>query len=260
MAAALFVPFAHCGPHASSDSGMLNVFLRSTYGPAANTGSPWGKETGRERLSKIEKSVCAHRKIKLHDGRHDLLAVCTTYRDAPHANSGEIDLYVLSPRNGKLVVDASSLHESSGNFGNPGSVSFLKLGPETYGFLIAVTWYGYGEADSFQTLMAQKGKTIVDVASFDGALENLLDHENTSTAELKAEKISMKFDLSIKRDTVAAGFYPLRVLEHGIECGRVISRTWRLAFDPVSWSYRLPPALSRDGCTQSTKQTPEKHQ
>ncbi|MEA9557539.1 hypothetical protein VC273_17030 [Xanthomonas nasturtii] len=231
----------------------LDGFLRTRYGAKAGLAAQWSGEADG---FKADSQVCAEQPVVVGEQVQQLLAVCHSLSDGGHGNPGLIDFFVLRSDGDSFKVVAEKLSDTFGSDGNPGSVDVLRLGSDFYGFIVHSFWMGQGLMLESQDLVVPGPKGLVGAGSLRAHIDNSggLDCDDQARepdqtqAQCMAEAFDVDFTLDVDSSNAQARIWPLRIHEHGSDCGQTLDTTHVFALDPKTWTYPFPNALQREGC------------
>jgi hypothetical protein len=232
--------------------------LRETYGEAATLQGEWPAKSGArsgDEIAPTSRTVCADSGADTLGPRR--IAVCTSFADAGHAQSGEVDLFLmLDPRGGERQarIGAYERGVQTGSWGSPGDVTFQEIGPGRVAFALAsgystmgwstghVSLYytenGHSESDKFENLLS-----IATDLSNGGACDPDEDRG------CRARAIDLTCTLRFDRSRIEAGRYAVSIAVSGTRGARKVARTIPVPFD--AGRYRIDAAtLQRDGCDE----------
>ncbi|WP_338339342.1 hypothetical protein [Xanthomonas euvesicatoria] len=231
----------------------LDGFLRTRYGGKAGLAAQWSGEADG---FKADSAVCAEQPVVVGDQVQQLLAVCHSLSDAGHGNPGLIDFFVLRGAGDGFKVVAERLADGYGSAGQPGSVDVLRLGSDFYGFAVHSFWMGQGLILESQDLVVPGPKGLVNAGSLRAHIDNsgalACDDDarepDQTQAQCLAEAFDVDFALEVDNSAPQARTWPLRIREHGSDCGVALDKTHVFALDTKTWTYPFPNALQREGC------------
>lgn len=232
--------------------------LRETYGEPATLQGEWPATSGarsEDEIAPTARTVCADSGAGTLGPRR--IAVCTSFADAGHAQSGEVDLFLLlDPRGGetRARIGARERGVQTGGWGSPGEVTFQEIGPGRIAFALSsgysnmgwstghVSLYdtenGHAESDKFENVLS-----IATELSNGGACDPDEDRG------CRAREIDLTCALRFDRNRIDAGRYAVSIAVSGTRGGRKVARTIPVPFD--AGRYRIDAAtLQRDGCDE----------
>jgi hypothetical protein len=227
--------------------------LRTRYGAKAGLATQWSGEADG---FKADSQVCAEQPVVVGEQVQQLLAVCHNLSDGGHGNPGLIDFFVLRGDGDGFKVVAEKLSDTFGSDGNPGSVDVLRLGSDFYGFAVHSFWMGQGLMLQSQDLVVPGPKGLVNAGSLRAHIDNsgalacddAAREPDQTQAQCLAGAFDVDFALDVDNSRPQARTWPLRVHEHGSDCGVALDKTHVFALDPKTWTYPFPNALQREGC------------
>ncbi|MEA5123669.1 hypothetical protein [Xanthomonas floridensis] len=236
-----------------SRTARLEAFVRTRYGATAGLATAWSGEADG---FKADSQVCAEQPVVVGEQVQQLLAVCHRLSDGGHGNPGLIDFFVLRSDGDSFKVVAEKLSETFGSDGNPGSVEVLRLGSDFYGFIVHSFWMGQGLVLESQDLVVPGPKGVVNAGSLRAHIDNsgalACDDDAREPEQTReqclADAFDVDFTLDVDSSNAQARTWPLRIHEHGSDCGQTLDTTHVFALDTKRWSYPFPNALQREGC------------
>ncbi|MBB3835734.1 hypothetical protein FHR55_003994 [Xanthomonas arboricola] len=231
----------------------LDGFLRTRYGAKAGLAAQWSGEADG---FKADSQVCAEQPVVVGDQVQQLLAVCHSLSDGGHGNPGLIDFFVLRGDGDGFKVVVERLADGYGSDGQPGSVDILRLGSDFYGFAVHSFWMGQGLMLESQDLVVPGPKGLVNAGSLRAHIDNsgalACDDDAREPEQTQAQCLAEAFDvdvaLEVDNSKPQARTWPLRIHEHGSDCGIALDKTHVFALDTKTWTYPFPNALQREGC------------
>lgn len=232
--------------------------LRETYGEPATLTGEWPATSGarsEDEIAPTSRTVCADSGAEAFGPRR--IAVCTSFADAGHAQSGEVDLFLLlDPRGGetRARIGARERGVQTGSWGSPGDVTFQEIGPGRVAFALASGYSNMGWSTGNIVLYhAENGHAESD--RFERVLSIATDLSNGGACdpdedrECRAREIDLTCALRFDRSRIDAGRYAVSIAVSGTRGGRQVARTIPVPFD--AGRYRIDAAtLQRDGCDE----------
>ncbi|MGH8028995.1 MAG: hypothetical protein ACREO3_03570 [Arenimonas sp.] len=231
-----------------NEDAPIGPYLVGIYGPTA---TPKGTWTDGADDARMERSVCAFGPMAGDTLGRRLLAVCATPLDAGHATPGLIDFHELKPAPDGWHPVEIARDQEFGNDGNPGTVSLVRLGRNRGGFVVEETWIGQGFVLGSRSLLEFRGGTLATLATLRTDLDNQGTLDCDDAGACNGDLVSLQFDQHLDASEIDADAYPLRVHEHGTECGQAVDRQHRFAFEAGTGRYSIPPALMREDCLRN---------
>lgn len=232
--------------------------LRETYGEASTLTGEWPATSGarsEDEIAPTARSVCADSGAEAFGPRR--IAVCTSFADAGHAQSGEVDLFLLlDPRGGetRARIGARERGVQTGSWGSPGDVTFQEIGPGRVAFALASGYSNMGwSTGNLSLYYTENGHAESD--RFERVLSIATDLSNGGACDpdedsgCRARAIDLTCALRFDRTRVDAGRYAVSIAVSGTRGGRKVARTIPVPFD--AGRYRIDAAtLQRDGCDE----------
>lgn len=234
-----------------SDAEALRL-LREVYREKATLKGEWpASATARNEheIPPTSRTVCADSGAADPGPRR--IAVCTSFADAGHAQSGEVDLLLLLDPRGKQTqarIGASERGVQTGGWGTPGDVGFFEVGPGRVAFALdsAFTNMGwtvsnrslyYAESDRFESLL-----TVGTGRDNGGACDPDEDRA--------CKRKSVALDCKLVANRSGGGkFYPLDLVVTGERAGKPVKRT--IAIPYRDGAYQPSAALlQKEGCDE----------
>jgi len=245
-------------------------FLQARYGDRARLEGAWQdqwEDTEVDAQRPVTREVCAREPVH-RDGRaRTLLAVCQRLEDAASVEPGRIDLYALQVgEDARVPKDTSGLEQlmaleapfriiaqrlqaQYGQWGAPGTVGIVGLGPQRDAFIITHPWARRGATRITRSYVAMHGDYLREVASYRDHLDN--DRRQDCDAERSGcedARYNIDFSTQLGSDEAVDGFWPLIVRGTGQDCAGPFQEYHRLIFDPTLRAYAVPDSLQREGC------------
>ncbi len=227
--------------------------LRDVYREKATLTGEWpassaaGKE---DEAAPTSRTVCADSGAQNPGPRR--IAVCTSFADAGHAQSGEVDLFVLLDPRGtdqQARIGASERGIASGGWGTPGDVRFFEIGPGRAAFALSSGFSNMGWSTGNVSLYHAENDRFVRLLTVSTDLSNTGACDPDEDRSCRAKSISLECTLRADTARYEHGFYGLVVDVKGERGGKKVARSIPI---PVSGgTYRAPEeALRRDGCDE----------
>lgn len=194
--------------------------------------------------------VCAHHVARHRTALRRLIAICTIVDGGGHPEPGLVDVYLLDETASATHIVAETKGLAFGTFGIPGEVQVVRLGNRIHGLRVDWRDAGMGHALRYQSIVLPRGRSFVvamtSLAShrFDGSGHCRVD----DSAGCEQARIDMRFDARIDDSVPSRSHYPIRILEHGLDCGRRIDRRHLLRFDVRTGIYPADASLEREEC------------
>jgi hypothetical protein len=227
--------------------------LRETYGEPATLQGEWPAKSGarsEDEIAPTARSVCADSGADTFGPRR--IAVCTAFADAGHAQSGEVDLFLLlDPRGGqtRARIGAQERGVQTGGWGSPGEVTFQEIGPGRIAFALSSGYANMGWSTGNVSLYHAENDRFERVLSIATELSNGGVCDPDEDRECRVRAIDLTCTLRFDRSRIDAGHYAASIAVSGTRGGRKIARTIPVPFD--AGRYRIDDAtLQRDGCDQ----------
>lgn len=180
------------------------------------------------------------------------VAVCTSFQDAGHGESGIVDLWLLlDPRapDERVRVGASQRDIASGGWGSPGEVGFIEIGPGRIAFAIDDGFTQMGWSTSRVSLYHAESDRFEKVLSVATHLSNSGVCDPEDNPECRAESISLDCRLRANASQYANGHYAFALDVSGERGGHRIERSIVIPYR--NGGYRISEAiLKRDGCDE----------
>lgn len=227
--------------------------LREVYREKATLKGEWpaSAASGREgEIAPASRTVCADSGAA--DAGPRRIAVCTSFADAGHAQSGEVDLFlILDPRGAKTQarIGASERGVQTGGWGTPGDVSFFRIGPGRTAFALSSGFNNMGWSTGNVSLYHAESDRFARMLTVSTDLSNTGACDPDEDRACQAKSIALECTLRADTGRYDHGFYGLVVDVKGERGGRKVARSIPI---PVSGGvYRVPvEALRRDGCDE----------
>lgn len=227
--------------------------LRETYGEPATLQGEWpAKSDARDadEIAPTARTVCADSGAETFGPRR--IAVCTSFADAGHAQSGEVDLFLLlDPRGGqtRARIGAQTRGVQTGSWGSPGEVTFREIGPGRITFALSSGYANMGWSTGNVLLYHAESDRFERVLSIATELSNGGVCDPDEDRGCRARAIDLTCTLRFDRSRIEGGRYAVSIAVSGTRGGRKIARTIPVPFD--AGRYRIDDAtLQRDGCDQ----------
>lgn len=227
--------------------------LRETYGEPATLQGEWTATPGarsEDEIAPTARTVCADSGAEAFGPRR--IAVCTSFADAGHAQSGEVDLFLLlDPRGGetRARIGAQERGVQTGGWGSPGEVTFQEIGPGRIAFALASGYSNMGWSTGNVSLYHAESDKFDNVLSIATELSNGGACDPDEDRGCRAGEIDLTCALRFDRNRIDAGRYAVSIAVSGTRGGRKIARTIPVPFD--AGRYRIDAAtLQRDGCDE----------
>lgn len=232
--------------------------LRETYGEPVTLQGEWPAKSGArdaDAMASVSRSVCADSGAEGFGPRR--IAVCTAFADAGHAQSGEVDLFLLlDPRGGqtRARIGAQERGVQTGGWGSPGEVTFQDIGPGRIAFALSSGYANMGWSTGNVALYyLENGHAEND--RFERVLSLATELSNGGVCDpdedrgCRARAIDLSCTLRFDRSRIEDGRYAASIAVSGTRGGRKIARIIPVPFD--AGRYRIDDAtLQRDACDQ----------
>jgi hypothetical protein len=180
------------------------------------------------------------------------IAVCTSFADAGHAQSGEVDLFLLlDPRGAetRARIGASERGIASGGWGTPGKVDFFEIGPGRDAFALTSGYANMGWATESVSLHHAESDRFLHMLTVSTHLSNTGACDPDEDRTCRKASISLDCALRADKKRYHHGFYDLVVSVTGERAGKKVARS--IPVPLASGVYRAPAeALRRDGCDE----------
>lgn len=195
----------------------------------------------REDGLEAQAEVCLRHEFDDHGERAAWVAVCGQVLEAPHAEPGWIDLFVMRGPRDSLKVVADTFHLESGSFGKPGGVSLVRLGAGRWGFVLTSQFTGMGEIIESESWFAPQSAGMREVVSTQtySSNEGALPCEEDSLG-CRWERRWLRIDSSNR----GSDRFPIQLVDSLRSQGKVIARQQNVGFRADSGRYELPEPLS----------------
>jgi hypothetical protein len=232
---------------AVGEGASLVSFLRDTYGPAATLAGEWPEKIGDFDYTS---RVCLDRATQHHLVDARWVAVCSTNLNHAHGMQGSIAFYVLEAESMTPVAEMRGLE--SGSHGRPGVVDWLDLGG-LGAFRVSSRWQGQGYDITSITLVGSSKGELGEIATWNSSFT----FQGTCAESTCPDALEYKVAAEVVKRPIDAGLHDaplahLRFHEQGIDCGRPVESTHKVAFDHEAGRYPVPAVLARNACTTST--------
>jgi len=229
----------------------LEWFLRLRYGRGASMKHHWvASDSVHGNTYDLDRWVCANQPTSRGNKNRRLVAVCTRIDGAGHPEPGRIDAYLLEETDARVRVLAEGQGLEFGAFGVPGKARVVRLGKETHGLRVDWSDAGMGWDQRYTSIVVPRNRTFVvamtvlSALHYDGSGHCTIDDNDGC----ERARIDVAFNLSIDQRVPGKLHYPIRIYEHGRDCGRSINRHHLLQFDAGTGTYPVDDSLLRDTC------------
>lgn len=226
--------------------------LREVYREKATLKGEWpaSATAGREdEIAPSSRTICADSGAT-HSGPRRI-AVCTSFADAGHAQSGEIDLFLLLDPRGKQKqarIGASERGVQTGGWGTPGDVSFFEVGPGRVAFALDSAFTNMGWTVSSRSLYYAESDRFESLLTVGTGRDNggVCDPDEDRACKRK----SVALDCTLVANRSGGGkFHPLDLVVTGERAGKPVKRT--IAIPYRDGAYQPSPALlQKEGCDE----------
>lgn len=227
--------------------------LRETYGEPATLQGEWPAKSGarsEDEIAPTARTVCADSGADTLGPRR--IAVCTSFANAGHAQSGEVDLFLMLDPRGEQTrarIGAQERGVQTGGWGSPGEVTFQEIGPGRVAFALSSGYSNMGWSTGNVSLYHAERDKFENVLSIATELSNGGACDPDEDRGCRAREIDLTCALRFDRNRVDAGHYAVSIAVSGTRGGRKIARTIPAPFD--AGRYRIDAAtLQRDGCDE----------
>lgn len=195
----------------------------------------------REDGLEAQAEVCLRQEFDDHGLRAAWVAVCGQVLEAPHAEPGWIDLFVMQGPKDSLKVEVDTFHLESGSFGKPGGVSLVRLGAARWGFVLTSQFTGMGEIIESESWFAPQQARLQEVVSSQtySSNEGALPCEEDSLG-CRWERRWLRIDSSNR----GLDRFPMELVDSLRAQGKFFTRRQRVEFHADSGRYVLPEPLS----------------
>ncbi|NOT88475.1 MAG: hypothetical protein HOP03_09850 [Lysobacter sp.] len=235
-----------------SDAEVLRL-LREVYREKATLQGDWPAAAianDSEEIAPTSRKVCADSGAGSTGPRR--VAVCTSFADGGHAQSGEVDLFLmLDPRGAQTQarIGASERGIESGGWGTPGEVRFFEIGPGRAAFVLTSGYANMGWATENVSLHHAESDRFVKMLTVSTHLSNTGACDPAEDRTCRKQSISLDCTLRTDKHRYHHGFYDLVVKVTGERGGKKVARSIPIPF--ANGVYRAPAeALRRDGCDE----------
>ena len=227
--------------------------LREFYREKATLQGDWpavSTANDTEESAPTSRTVCADSGAQSPGPRR--IAICTSFADAGHAQSGEVDLFLLlDPRGAetRARIGASERGITSGGWGTPGKVDFFEIGPGRAAFALTSGYANMGWATESVSLHHAESDRFVHMLTVSTHLSNTAACDPDEDRTCRKTSISLDCALRADKKRYHHGFYDLVVSVTGERGGKKVARSIPVPF--ASGVYHAPAeALRRDGCDE----------
>lgn len=227
--------------------------LREFYREKATLQGDWpavSTANDTEESAPTSRTVCADSGAQSPGPRR--IAICTSFADAGHAQSGEVDLFLLlDPRGAetRARIGASERGITSGGWGTPGKVDFFEIGPGRAAFALTSGYANMGWATESVSLHHAESDRFVHMLTVSTHLSNTGACDPDEDRTCRKTSISLDCALRADKKRYHHGFYDLVVSVTGERGGKKVARSIPVPF--ASGVYHAPAeALRRDGCDE----------
>ena len=227
--------------------------LRDVYREKVTLQGDWpavSTANDNEESAPTSRTVCADSGAQSPGPRR--IAVCTSFADAGHAQSGEVDLFLLlDPRGAETQarIGASERGITSGGWGTPGKVEFFEIGPGRAAFALTSGYANMGWATESISLHHAENDRFVHMLTVSTHLSNTGACDPDEDRTCRKRSISLDCALRTDKNRYHHGVYDLVVSVTGERGGKKVARSIPVPF--AGDVYRAPAeALRRDGCDE----------
>ena len=226
--------------------------LREVYREKATLKGEWPASAAvgrKDEIAPSSRTVCADSGAANSGPRR--IAVCTSFADAGHAQSGEVDLFLLLDPRGKQTqarIGASERGVQTGGWGTPGDVGFFEVGPGRIAFALDSAFTNMGWTVSNRSLYHAESDR------FESLLTVGTGRDNTGVCDPDEDRAcrrkSVALDCRLVANRSGGGkFHPLDLVVTGERAGKPVKRT--IAIPYRNGAYQASPALlQKEGCDE----------
>ncbi len=233
-----------------SDAEALRL-LREIYREKATLKGDWSASTiarSEDEIAPTSRTVCADSGATNSGPRR--IAVCTSFADAGHAQSGEVDLFLLLDPRGKQKqarIGASKRGVQTGGWGTPGEVSFFEVGPGRVAFALDSGFTNMGWTVSNLSLYHAESDQFESLLTVGTGRDNGGVCDPDEDRACKRKSVALECTLVANRG--GGKFYPLDLVVTGQQAGKPVKRT--LAIPYRDGAYQPSAArLQKEGCDE----------
>ncbi len=198
--------------------GIAIALLTGAYNEPVDLASTWQPDEQQTDHDDAEQNPRFSRTICSDSGQSDkgqrLIAVCTSFENAGHAQAGLVDLWQLLPADAQHPAPRIGARKNgieSNGWGSPGEVRLLAIGPQQRAFVVTSGFSNMGEMVESQTLYIASDSDFAAVLSFTSAHNNGGWCDPDEDAGCREKLYSNECALKVGTQANAAGFYDLRL-------------------------------------------------
>ncbi len=226
--------------------------LREVYREKATLKGEWPASAAarsQDDIAPTSRTVCADSGAVNPGPRR--IAVCTSFADAGHAQSGEVDLFLLLDPRGKQKqarIGASERGVQTGGWGTPGDVGFFQVAPGRVAFALDSAFTNMGWTVSSRSLYHAESDR------FESLLTVGTGRDNTGVCDPDEDRACRRKWVALECALVAnrsggGKFHSLDLVVTGERAGKPVKRT--LAIPYRDGAYRPSAALlQKEGCDE----------
>ena len=179
------------------------------------------------------------------------IAVCTSFANAGHAQSGQVDLFVLldprgTQKQARIAARVSGIE--TGGWGTPGDVGFFEVGPGRVAFALDSAFTNMGWTVSSRSLYYAESDRFELLLTVGTGRDNsgVCDPDEDRACKRK----SVALDCTLVANRSGGGkFHPLDLVVSGKQAGKPVKRT--IAIPYRDGGYQPSPALlQKQGCDE----------
>ena len=234
-----------------SDAEALRL-LREVYREKATLKGEWpaaAAARSQDEIAPTSRNVCADSGAGNPGPRR--IAVCTSFADAGHAQSGEVDLFLLLDPRGEQKqarIGASERGVQTGGWGTPGDVGFFEVGPGRVAFGLDSAFTNMGWTVSSRSLYHAESD------HFEALLTVGTSRDNTGVCDPDEDRACRRKSVALECALVAnrsggGTFHPLDLVVTGERAGKPVKRTVAIRYR--DGAYQPSPALlQKEGCDE----------
>ena len=226
--------------------------LREFYREKAALKGEWpalAAASSADEIAPTARTVCADSGATNSGPRR--IAVCTSFADAGHAQSGEVDLFLLLDPRGKQKqarIGASKRGVQTGGWGTPGEVSFFEVGPGRVAFALDSGFTNMGWTVSNLSLYHAESDQFESLLTVGTGRDNSGVCDPDEDRACKRKSVALECTLVANRSGDGK-LYPLDLVVEGQQAGKPVKRT--LAIPYRDGAYQLSAALlQKQGCDE----------
>ncbi|HNY29561.1 MAG TPA: hypothetical protein PKO15_01620 [Fibrobacteria bacterium] len=212
--------------------------LASLYGPLPGSGKASRPDSLETRVE-----VCLRKTVRAGVSSQTWVAVCGNVLEAPHAQTGWVDLLVFSDSAGsdRLVGQVKGLE--SGSFGVPGEVSLVRIGAHRHAFALSSSYMGMGSMIETVDWYGWESPRLRPI------LSTRLQVSNEGEIPCEEDSLECRWEhrrLVVDSSDPRAGYFPIVVEDSARSDGAFLVAGAKVAFQEDSARYPLPEPLVPD--------------